>query len=345
MRDTARAGRWAARVGIGLIGATLAVVVVWPQLLGLSGLPVVANAVALRGTVALAAAAGAIVTLGAAVVLRRAQVVAAARVAGWVAVWCAVVATAHLAVLAIRGTDGLFGADPAPAPADRTVVLVLNTHGTVSAADIATLVAARGADVVSLPETSRATAEQASALLAERGLDYQALAEVLSGGINPSTAALVSTSTGRYRITDSGPAATFVATGTGPTLTVVHTRAPVGRDLGGWAASTRAAVGSCAAHPGGIVAGDFNATLDHPAFTSLDGCVDAAAVAGSAGVATWPSAAPRMIGAPIDHVLVDPTRWTVLRTTVLDPPPGTDHRVVEAVLVPAGSPGSPGSDG
>jgi endonuclease/exonuclease/phosphatase (EEP) superfamily protein YafD len=217
------------------------------------------------------------------------------------------------------------------------VVLVLNTHGTVSAADIAALVASRGADVVSLPETSATTAEQASELLADQGLDYQVLAEVLSGGGNPSTAALVSTSTGRYRITDSGPAATFVATGTGPPLIVVHTRAPVNTDLSGWAASTRAAVSSCAGHPGGIVAGDFNATLDHPAFASLDGCVDAAAVAGSAGVATWPSAAPRMIGAPIDHVLVDPARWTVLRTTVLDPPPGTDHRVVEAVLVPAGS--------
>jgi endonuclease/exonuclease/phosphatase (EEP) superfamily protein YafD len=326
----------------------LAAVAVWPQLLGLSGLPVVANAVALRGAVALAAAAGALVALGAVVVLRRVEVAAAARAASWVAVWCAVVATAHLAVLVSRGTDGLFGADPAPAPADRMVVLVLNTHGTVSAADIATLVAARGADVVSLPETSAATAERASVLLADRGLDYQVLAEVLSSGTNPSTAALVSTSTGDYRITDSGPAATFVATGSGPTLTVVHTRAPVDKDLAGWAASTRAAVSSCAAHPGGIVAGDFNATLDHPAFASLGGCVDAAAVAGSAGVATWPSSAPRAIGAPIDHVLVDPTRWTVLRTTVLDPPPGTDHRVVEAVLAPAGpasTAGSPGSAG
>ncbi len=197
MRRARRTGAWPARLGIGLIGAVLAAVAVWPQLLGLSGLPVVANAVALRGAVALAAAAGALVALGAVVVLRRVEVAAAARAASWVAVWCAVVATAHLAVLVSRGTDGLFGADPAPAPADRMVVLVLNTHGTVSAADIATLVAARGADVVSLPETSAATAERASVLLADRGLDYQVLAEVLSSGINPSTAALVSTSTGR----------------------------------------------------------------------------------------------------------------------------------------------------
>ncbi len=79
VRGAARAGRWPARLWIGSIGAVLAVVVVWPQLVGLAGLPVVANAVALRGTAALVAAAGALVALGAALALRRAQIGAAAR--------------------------------------------------------------------------------------------------------------------------------------------------------------------------------------------------------------------------------------------------------------------------
>ena len=285
----------------------------------------------------------AVLALGVRVVLRRAgdseRFRSAGGAAGWVAVWCVAVAVTQVGVLTARGTTGMIGADPPPAPADRVVVLVLNTRGEVSAADLAAFVAERGADVVSLPETTRATAAKAAELLAGQGRHYQVLAEVLSGGTNPSTAALVAQDLGSYAVTAHGTAASFVATGTGPPLTIVHTRAPVDPDLRWWAATTRAAVESCTGHPGGIVAGDFNATLDHPAFDHLDGCVDAAAASGSAAVGTWPVAAPRALGTPIDHVLVDPTVWTVQRAAVLDPPPGTDHRAVEAVLTPAGGTG------
>lgn len=317
-----------------LLLVPLAVLAVWPQAFGLAGAPVVAQAIALRGPMAVGAALGAALAAGAGVVARRAGLARLRTVATWVAVWCLVVATAHLTVLAVRGTAGFGAQDPAPAPADLTVVLAFNTQGQVSARQIADLVAARGADVVALPETSPQTAERAAGLLAEQGRDYQVLAEVLSGGANPATAVLVSRSMGHYEVTERGPAATFEASGTGPPLTVVHTLAPVYLGLGGWSASTSAAVAACPGRPGGIVAGDFNATVDHPAFGELDGCVDAATIAGRAGVATWPSFTPRWFGAPIDHVLVDPQSWTVVRAAVLDGPGGSDHRPFEAVLVP-----------
>lgn len=333
-----RAGRTrltpAALLVMATVLAVLAVLAVWPQALGLAGAPVVAQAIALRGPMAVGAALGAAIAVAVRVVARRAGLPGVRTVATWVAVWCLAVAGAHLTVLAVRGTAGFGAESPAPAPADLTVVLAFNTQGQVSAGEIADLVAARGADVVALPETSPATAERAAALLAEQGRDYQVLAEVLSGGTNPATALLVARSMGRYEVTARGPAATFEASGTGPPLTAVHTRAPVDLGLGGWSTSTSAAVTACAARPGGIVAGDFNATVDHPAFDELDGCVDAATIAGRSGVATWPAFTPRWFGAPIDHVLVDPRSWTVVRATVLDGPGHSDHRPFEAVLVP-----------
>jgi endonuclease/exonuclease/phosphatase (EEP) superfamily protein YafD len=98
--------------------------------------------------------------------------------------------------------------------------------------------------------------------------------------------------------------------------------------------------GAIAALPGSdsrgdvrIMAGDFNATLDHPELRDLldRGYVDAADAAGEGLVWTWP--ARRRLRAPpltIDHVLVD-RRVRVERVTVVAIP-GSDHRAVIAVL-------------
>lgn len=305
-----------------------------PQALRLSGTPLVAQAIALRGVIGVAAVLGA--TAAAVALLRPggSRRVAYRRRAVVAAGWCLVVAAGQVVVLSSRGVDGLFGSPVPPAAADQLVVLALNTQGTVSGSALARFVAEREADVVALPETTLATAEAAAALLDGH---YRALAATGTGGANPSTAALVAVELGRYRVVATALPSTFTATGDGPPLTIVHTRAPVDPDLTWWSQSTRAAVGACATHPGGIVAGDFNATLDHPAFAALSGCVDAASVAGVGGVGTWPSALPRVLGTPIDHVLVDPELWQVRRAAVLDPPAGTDHRALEVVLGPASS--------
>jgi endonuclease/exonuclease/phosphatase family metal-dependent hydrolase len=82
-----------------------------------------------------------------------------------------------------------------------------------------------------------------------------------------------------------------------------------------------------------VMAGDFNATLDHAQFRRVlrRGYTDAAAAAGRGLVPTW---GPEPTGRPplltIDHVLTD-ARWAV-RTTSAHRLPGTDHRALFAEL-------------
>jgi endonuclease/exonuclease/phosphatase (EEP) superfamily protein YafD len=78
-----------------------------------------------------------------------------------------------------------------------------------------------------------------------------------------------------------------------------------------------------------VLAGDFNATLDHAVFRSVLrlGYADAALQAGNALTPTWgPAGRPALI--TIDHVLVD-RRCAVLASAV-HAVPGSDHRAVYA---------------
>ena len=76
-----------------------------------------------------------------------------------------------------------------------------------------------------------------------------------------------------------------------------------------------------------IVAGDFNATLDHSVFRdAITGCADAAERTGEGLVGTWPSRFPRFVGPQIDHVLV--TRGITPETLSVVDLPGSDHRAV-----------------
>ncbi|MEV6036875.1 endonuclease/exonuclease/phosphatase family protein [Nonomuraea sp. NPDC052116] len=83
-----------------------------------------------------------------------------------------------------------------------------------------------------------------------------------------------------------------------------------------------------------VLAGDFNATLDHLPVRALlaSGYRDAADVMGRGFVATWPQEGSRvdLPGVAIDHVLAD-SRMAVREFQVL-PLPGTDHRPVFAEL-------------
>ncbi len=82
-----------------------------------------------------------------------------------------------------------------------------------------------------------------------------------------------------------------------------------------------------------ILAGDFNATLDHTELRSLldRGYTDAADAVGKGFVWTWPARRrTRALPLTIDHVLVD-ERVKVEKVTVVRVP-GSDHRAVIAVL-------------
>ena len=316
----------AATAAVLLLLVVAVVLVVAPDLVGLHGTTPFAQVVALRGPVG---AALALVGLALLVPRRRSLVP--------FAVVLLLGAVTQAAVLAQRGL-GPGEASAAARPSDAVTVLVLNTQGRVGPEALATLVVAQQADVAVLPETLRATAERAAALAAEQGRDLQALADDGAGGTVGATALLVDSDLGTYVITDHhpGPMASFTARGdgAGPVVAAVHPYPPLPGDMDTWRTGTATAVGVCAT-TADVVAGDFNATLDHPALaTRPPGCADAAEGRAAAS-GTWPSTWPRALSAPIDHVLVDEARWAVHAVTVLDAPAGTDHRGLVAVLVPA----------
>jgi endonuclease/exonuclease/phosphatase (EEP) superfamily protein YafD len=87
--------------------------------------------------------------------------------------------------------------------------------------------------------------------------------------------------------------------------------------------------------PGGsawILAGDFNATLDHAELRDvLDrGYRDAADTTGMGLTATWPARGSRLPPVTIDHVLAD--RRLGIADYAVEDVPGTDHRAVFARL-------------
>jgi hypothetical protein len=117
-------------------------------------------------------------------------------------------------------------------------------------------------------------------------------------------------------------------------LTAVHLLPPAtSADLvRGWAADLAALP---APAPGvlRVLAGDFNASMDHAAFRRVlaRGYRDAAREAGRAMVWTWAPLRPRFPRLAIDHVLVDP-RIGVAAVDVVAVE-GSDHRALVAELV------------
>jgi hypothetical protein len=124
--------------------------------------------------------------------------------------------------------------------------------------------------------------------------------------------------------------------GDGPAveLTAVHTLPPATSPAAvrGWAADLAALP---LPGPGvlQVLAGDFNATLDHAGLRALlrEGYVDAAQETGRAPAWTWRPLRLRFPRLVLDHVLVDP-RITVASVETV-PVAGSDHRSVVAELV------------
>ncbi|RAY11945.1 endonuclease/exonuclease/phosphatase family protein [Actinomadura craniellae] len=115
-------------------------------------------------------------------------------------------------------------------------------------------------------------------------------------------------------------------------VTAVHPPPPISTPgVAEWRRGLAALPAAGSSGPVRVLAGDFNATLDHARFRALldRGYADAADRAGAGLVPTW--GLTGMIPLTIDHVLVD-RRAAVRRVTVHDLS-GSDHRAVFAHLV------------
>ena len=126
------------------------------------------------------------------------------------------------------------------------------------------------------------------------------------------------------------PSARIQVNGTPVDIVAVHPVAPTAQ-ASTWKHDLAALPRPDATGPVRVLAGDFNATLDHAAFRDLLGAgyTDAGDNRGSGFVPTWPSG---LFPPPvtIDHVLVD-RRIAVNGYRVLDVP-GSDHNAVLAEL-------------
>ena len=267
---------------------------------------------------------------GAALVL----VVVCAVLRVWAAALVALVLAGVLvAFVAPRALGGPTPADGGSGP--RLRVLTANLHQEPGTArDIVSLVREQRVDVLTVEELTP-DVEQA---LDDSGIGALLPHSVVAARFDTSGAAVYS----RAAMSRRPPASDRSAVAAGllrvdgaPPVEVhaVHPPAPrSGRDVGVWRSGLRALP---AAERGTvqILAGDFNATLDHAELRRvLDrGYEDAADETGVGLRATWPAGRRLPPPVTIDHVLAD--RRVGWRTVRVLPVPHSDHRAVLAEVV------------
>ncbi|WP_309103202.1 endonuclease/exonuclease/phosphatase family protein [Microbacterium sp.] len=322
-------------------------VVVWPQFFHLEQTYPFTQLVAVRGLVL----AGFLVVAVLALLLLIAR-----PLRGFAASVLIVALLGAAATGAIGATRG-FGASSLPATTESSIrVMTWNTAGeAVAAEEIASRILEQEADVVSLPETAQSVGESIAVMLREQGHPMwvhhvQFRPDVPDGPQSWQTTVLVSPELGDYSViqssedgssnTGSVPSAVLMPLdGAGPTIVAVHAVAPRFEEMELWRSDLKWIADQC---PAGdfILAGDFNATVDHMASLGVDGgdmghCRDAASRTGNGLTGTWPSSFPALAGAPIDHVMASPN-WRPTGSRVLEDAGGSDHRALIVQLEPAG---------
>lgn len=314
--------------------ALFAAVLTWPQLFRLEQAFPFAQIVSLRP--ALVAAFGAVALLFLLLSLVRP-----------VRVFCAAIAVVALVAAGVGGmtlaTRGL-GSEALPAKDDASIrVMTWNTAGQATDPDlIAETAVAMQADIVALPETTIDTGEAVAIAMGERGHPMWAHVDRYEGWDANSTALLISPELGDYAVIESEAGGTSNTTivpsavampvdGDGPIVVAVHAVAPRPDEMAGWRSDLQWLADQCAADDV-IMAGDFNATLDHMARLGVDDadlgrCHDAASSTGNGGVGTWPTDLPSAVGTPIDHIMATDA-WRATGSVVLDSldDSGSDHR-------------------
>lgn len=252
----------------------------------------------------------------------------------WAAGVAAVAVVALLGAVAPRALG-----DPEPVGRG-PVVRVLTANLLAGAADPAGLVAlvrAHRVDLLALQEFTPATQAE---------LDRHGLADLLPNRqTNPETGTTGSALYSRLPLTSTGTRRNdggfSQAYGTaqvpgGPALTVesTHPMSPYSlATLASWRVDLLAQPPATPEGPLRVLAGDFNATLDHAPLRALldTGYVDAADAVGAGLVGTWgPYDGDRIPPVTIDHVLVD--RRIGVRAVSVHPLAGSDHRPVLAEL-------------
>jgi endonuclease/exonuclease/phosphatase (EEP) superfamily protein YafD len=269
-------------------------------------------------------AAWSLVPLVLALLLRRWPVAAAAGLA----------TVALAAVVAPRAL-----VDAGPAAAGPTVRLLTANllAGAADTAEVVRLVRANRVDVLALQEFTPSTQERLhrgglTALLPYRQATPE---EGTTGSALYSRFPLAGAGTRRNEGGFNQAYGSLVVPGAPPVLAEsVHPMAPYALSmLPYWRTDLRAQPRATPEGPLRVLAGDFNATLDHAPLRALldSGYVDAADAVGAGLTGTWgPYDGDPIPPVVIDHVLVD--RRIAVRTVTVHPLSGSDHRAVFAEL-------------
>ncbi|MFJ4039223.1 endonuclease/exonuclease/phosphatase family protein [Microbacterium sp. NPDC090007] len=329
---------------VALAFAAGAAVLTWPSAFGLERTFPLAQIISFRAPLAAALVAATLLML----------LFALVRPLRAMALVLAVVFGASGAVNVALLNDRGFGSD-LPAKTDTSLrVMTWNTAGSATSAEsIAKFAVGMQADVVTLPETTIDTGAEVAEMMRDMGQPMWAHhAEYGEYGITgwdaTSTTVLIRPSLGDYSVIQSSldgssntstvpSAVAMPVSGDGPIIVAAHAVAPRQEYMPQWRSDLQWLADQCGTD-NVILAGDFNATLDHMTGMGLDGgtlgrCRDAASESGNGGVGTWPTDAPALLGAPIDHVMATPD-WTVSGSVVMRSldGSGSDHRPIVVQL-------------
>ncbi|TDN92500.1 endonuclease/exonuclease/phosphatase family protein [Microbacterium sp. BK668] len=332
---------------LAVLSALVAAVLTWPSLFRVDQLFPVAQIVAFRSVLLVIMGAVALVAL----------LLALARPLRLFALSIALIAAIALGANALTLVSRGLGTDSLPEKtADAIRVMTWNTAGSATSPEsVAQIAVAMDADIVTLPETTIETGEAVA--LAMRDLGHRMWAHHAEFGEDGwdarSTTLLISPDLGDYAVIESSvegttntstvpSAVAMPVDGDGPTVVAAHAVAPRQQYMGRWRDDLSWLADQCGQGENVILAGDFNATIDHMGRLGVDGgtlghCHDVASETGNGSVGTWPTKLPGLLGAPIDHVMSSedwvPTGSIVLRS--LDGS-GSDHRPLIVQLEPAG---------
>jgi endonuclease/exonuclease/phosphatase (EEP) superfamily protein YafD len=305
------------RTGFALLVVAAAAVGTLPDLLGLDRRSPFAQLVSFRPAL-----------LGGLLVLAVvATVVAVLRRRGWV------LAAGLLVVTGVGAATVLPRAIPAiDAPAGRTLtVLAFNTfEGEADVDAVAEQIRSGRPDLVALIEAGGRYRDRLAPLIAgyrfessqDDGADVQGVTAIVRADLGDVT----------VRVDRGTPFPSVEVSGGGlggVRFVAFHAVAPTPGAVPQWREDLATLDRWCADRRSGpvIVAGDFNATLDHAVFRdAITGCADAGERTGQGLVGTWPTRFPRWLGPQIDHVLV--TGGITAESLSVHDVPGSDHRAV-----------------
>ena len=319
-----------------VICAIAAAVLTWPAFFRLERTFPVAQIVSLRGILVVAFAGLIVIALVVAIVRPL-------RAFGLSLVLIAVVAmVANGTIVVTRG----MGTETLPTKTEDSIrVMTWNTAGSATSPEtVAQIAVAMAADIVTLPETTIENGEAVA--LAMRDLGHPMWAHYTDYPSTEwdagSTTLLISPELGDYAVIESSldgssntstvpSAVAMPVTGDGPIVVAAHAVAPRQSYMQYWRSDLQWLADQCV-DDNVIMAGDFNATIDHMRNLGVDGgtlgrCRDGAADTGNGGVGTWTSEVPALVGAPIDHVMAS-SHWKPTGSLVLTSMDGSgsDHR-------------------